>query len=113
MKNNIIESDRKQSEEMTDLLIFLCNDFYLKKFPDDEKTSKMTIKAVLERFEIAIIKVALVISSFNQAQAARMLGLNRTTLVMKMKKYKINKEQCKIFYMKTRGEYENMLGDER
>jgi hypothetical protein len=51
--------------------------------------SKKTLKSTLEDLEIKEIKKSLVKFQNNHSEMAKYLGLKRTTLLMKMKKYKI------------------------
>ena len=44
---------------------------------------------VLRDVELSLVSQALELSGGNRSQAARMLGLNRTTLVMKLAKFGI------------------------
>ena len=49
----------------------------------------MDIAETLERLEAQLLEQALEKTSGNKAQAARLLGLNRTTLVEKVKRLQI------------------------
>lgn len=51
--------------------------------------SPLDLPSLLEKIEVRYIKRALKASSGNQAGAARILGLKRTTLVEKLRKYRM------------------------
>lgn len=52
-------------------------------------TANISLKEFIEQIEIQIIEAALLKAENNVAKTARMLGLNRTTLIEKMRKYQI------------------------
>lgn len=56
----------------------------------DSSEVPINLKAYLEEIEKKIIYNSLIQFSWNQQRASIALGLNRTTFIEKMKKYKIN-----------------------
>ena len=56
---------------------------------------KFDLKCYLEETEYALICEALAKSKSVVAQAAKILGIQRTTLIEKMKKYQINKHKIR------------------
>ncbi|MFN8369459.1 MAG: helix-turn-helix domain-containing protein [Bacteriovoracaceae bacterium] len=56
---------------------------------------KINLKSYIENIEIKIINQALEITNQNKNQAAKLLGLNRTTLIEKLKKF--NKSTSQTF----------------
>ena len=52
------------------------------------------LKVYLENIEVELINVALEKSRGIVAMAAKLLGIRRTTLIEKMKKYQIYKNKC-------------------
>jgi transcriptional regulator with GAF, ATPase, and Fis domain len=58
----------------------------------------------VKRFEIGLIRAALVKTKGNQARAARLLGVKHTTLNSKIKRYQIQQAGCEFDF--PRGEQE-------
>ena len=58
----------------------------------------------VKRFEIALIRAALVKTKGNQARAALLLGVKHTTLNSKIKRYRIQQAGCEFDF--PRGEQE-------
>ena len=58
----------------------------------------------MKRFEIALIRTALVKTKGNQAQAAVLLGVKHTTLNSKIKRYQIQQAGCEFDF--PRGDQE-------
>ncbi len=56
---------------------------------------KINLKSFIENIELKIINQALEITNQNKNQAAKLLGLNRTTLIEKLKKF--NKPTSQTF----------------
>jgi DNA-binding protein Fis len=54
-------------------------------------------KTVLEIIEKPLIEQALARTEGNQLKAARILGINRNTMRVKIKKFKINANKWKVF----------------
>jgi PAS domain S-box-containing protein len=88
--SNVLERALSSTEGDT---IHLCDlPFYVsrmqKKLPDQKQTT-IDIKGVQARAERDAIRYALKESGHNKAQAAKLLGIHRTLLYKKMKKYNI------------------------
>lgn len=62
--------------------------------PPPETT--LNLEDEVRRFEIALIRAALVKTKGNQAGAARLLGVKHTTLNAKIKRYQIRQTNCKV-----------------
>lgn len=56
--------------------------------------SGFDLKTYLENVEVELINAALVKSCGVVAVAAKLLGIRRTTLIEKMKRYQIHKNKC-------------------
>lgn len=70
--------------------------------PAPEKSLRLDDE--VKRFEIALIRAALVKTKGNQARAARLLGVKHTTLNSKIKRYQIQQAGCEFDF--PRGEQE-------
>ena len=64
----------------------------------------LSLEDEVKRFEIALIRAALVKTKGNQARAARLLGVKHTTLNSKIKRYQIPQAGCEFDF--PRGEQE-------
>lgn len=92
--------------------IILIQSDLLRELEDSLIIAEVNVKTLTDKFKRRILKIAIAIHEYNYAKAARELKLNRTTLMMMVKKYNINKSSCENYYKKLRKHHENLLGDE-
>ena|SRR5579883_3077051 len=68
----------------------------LQSCPSDEVEAGLDYYREVEKFETGLIKRALIFAGGNQARAAKLLGLNHTTLHAKIKRLKVGVEHAKL-----------------
>ncbi len=84
-------NNHRESAEIKEEVIIEDRSFFSRKvfeLPDLDK-AELSLNELLKEIELYYLKRALELSSGVKSQAARLLGLNRTTFVEKLKKYKL------------------------